>query len=420
MNFIKDLILKNSAIAGGTVFFIGVIFYNFFNWVFHLLMGRALGPSSYGELAAILSFFLILSVPAAPFQTVIARFSSILKTQGKFGEIKKIFVKCNLISLFIWLFVAGALFLSADFLKQFLNLSSKTIIWQLIWLFLAIELIGIVKGILLGLERFFQLSVGVILEGLLKLAGALFFVYLGFKVEGALIGILASLIISYFFYIYFLKDVLKSKDYDGDGVNNREILKSSVWTFIAFLLLNVLLNQDIILVKHFFNGQQAGIYSALSNSGRILFLAASILAGVLLPLVSSRKEKNENYFKPFYIILGVTLAIAAFFLALFLFFPKLIIYLFFGRQYLEASGYLFYYGLIMAFYSLIFLFSYFLIALNKFKFLYILAAGSVLEYSLINFRHGDFSELMSMFLVSLVLTSGGILFLIYSERKKGL
>jgi len=379
---------KNSIFLGGTIFFIGGIIANILNYLYRILMGRMLGPELFGELIAMLSLVFILTVPSAPVSVAAARFSAVfqarcltLRVKHLFGYLTKVF---GLISLFLMVLVV----IFAAPLQNFLNLSSKIYVYYLAGIVAVMLIAGISKGILQGLKRFSQLSFIFVLESAGRIGLAVILVILGFKIVGALGGFLISLILGYFLSLYFLKDITSSQDVISDS--QKEIWQYMLWSFLAFLLLNILLNADKILVKHYFPALEAGVFAAFTTLGQAVFLGISLFAGIIFPIVAHNQVKKKDYFHSLKIVSSISLLMVGLASLVFFFFSREFILLFFGNQYLAGTPFLVYYSLIMGACGFIFLFSYFFMALNKFQFLYILAGGSILEILLITIWHGSF------------------------------
>src|SRR5581483_11342867 len=76
---------------------------------------------------------------------------------------------------------------------------------------------------------------------------------------------------------------------------------------LALLSLTSLVNTDIILVKHFFNPKEAGIYATLSLIGKIIFYFSAPIGTVMFPLIVQRHTKKENYNTIFWLSLLLVL-----------------------------------------------------------------------------------------------------------------
>jgi len=412
-------VLENQIFRGGTVFFIGGVISNILNYLYRILMGKMLGPEDFGELIAIISLILILVVPSAPLQTVAARFSAVFETQDFERKIKNLFFYLTrIISLLSFgLIILAVIF--ANEIQNFLKLSSKNYVYFLAATIAIMLVTGITKGILQGLKRFSKLSYAIVFESVGRVLFAVIPVSFGFKMAGALSGFLIPLILVYFLTIYYLRDILKLK------VNERETEKGEIkeiwqyvfYSFLAFLFLNILLNVDKILVKHYFSAFEAGIFSGFTTLAQAVFIVVSLLAGIMFPVVASKQVKKEDYFHSFKIFSLISLLVTILGCLILFLFPGELLLIFLGNQYLEGVPFLGYYGIVMGICGFIFLFSSFFMALNKFKFLYILAIGSILEIFLITLWHSNFFQIISMFSIALIFTFFSLGFLIFLEKR---
>ena len=66
----------------GFLLFSALTLANLSNYVFHVVISRLLGPEDYGALGALLSAFIIVSVPAGALQVLVAKRISVLRASG--------------------------------------------------------------------------------------------------------------------------------------------------------------------------------------------------------------------------------------------------------------------------------------------------------------------------------------------------
>ena len=72
-------IFKSKLITGSAVMFVGTMVANVGNYLYHLLMGRMLGPKGYGELESVIAVTYLLFIFLAALNLVIAKFVANLK-----------------------------------------------------------------------------------------------------------------------------------------------------------------------------------------------------------------------------------------------------------------------------------------------------------------------------------------------------
>ncbi len=411
-------VFQESIVKEGAIFFVGGIIANFLNYLYRILMGRMLGPEMFGELVPLISLALILAVPASPVQVAAAKFSAGLEPNEAKDKLKNLFSYFNRVFFLIAFGSTTLIIIFARPVQVFLKLSSISYVYFLGGIVGLTFLISPLRGILQGQKKFFQLTLSILAESAARVILGILFVIIGFKVSGALGAFLCSLFLGYLLALYFSRrsDSLAAAKSNDTPFETREIWRYISFSFFAFLLLNILINLDKILVKHYFSDFQSGIYSAFSSIGQISFLAVSLLAGIMFPLIVSQAKKGENYFFSLKKILAISFLLVTIISLFFFVFAKGLISIFFGEAYLPAAALLGAYGLAMGMVGLIFLLSYFFMALNQFRFLVVLGLGSFLEWLLISFYHNSFSQVILMFSLALFLTLLGFCFLLFCDH----
>jgi O-antigen/teichoic acid export membrane protein len=92
--------------AGSMMMILGSNFVNALNYLYHLLMGRFLGPGGYGELAAMLSLIGLVGMLPLSLNLVVIRFTSSSKTEKEclnlIGWLNK---QVKIISIVLFLFL---------------------------------------------------------------------------------------------------------------------------------------------------------------------------------------------------------------------------------------------------------------------------------------------------------------------------
>ena len=86
-------ILAHPFIKGSAIMFGGTMVTNVLAYLYHLVVGRILGPVGYGELAALLSIFYILNSPSIVIQNILVKFFSQLKAKQDLGQAKRLFLR---------------------------------------------------------------------------------------------------------------------------------------------------------------------------------------------------------------------------------------------------------------------------------------------------------------------------------------
>jgi O-antigen/teichoic acid export membrane protein len=118
-------ILKNPLFSGSLIFLTGTMVANFGNYLYHLLMGRMLGPKDYGVLTSLISLAYLLSVISATFLTTVVKFVTKYKVKNQFSKILSLFL--GLIKIFGLggIFLVIVFFVLKEKIASFLNLQDS-------------------------------------------------------------------------------------------------------------------------------------------------------------------------------------------------------------------------------------------------------------------------------------------------------
>lgn len=343
--------LKNPLIAGSSVLFAGIMFANFGNYLYHLLMGRMLGPQNYGALISLISLAYIFSIISTALSTTVVKFVTKYKAKKDFKKIYQLFWRLKIGFLVFGAFLFVAFFLIKDEISQFLNIpDSSPVLLVSIWMVIGF-LSFINEGTLRAFLKFNFLSFNSIFGTIMKLGLAVFLVRIGFSVNGALGAIILGTLLPYLISFLPLRFLNQYKD-GKEKIPWNEFFSYSGPVLVAVLGLTSLYSSDVILVKHLFPAYEAGLYASLAVLGKIVFFGSSTVQMVMFPLVSERFENGKNYqnfFKQsFLIVAGISLVITTIYFS----FPRLMIHLLYGPAYLKAAPYLGIFAVFISLYSL--------------------------------------------------------------------
>lgn len=399
--FVKDQgvsIVKHPLFSGSFVMVFGSNLANFIAYIYHLVFGRILGPTEYGELATILSI-LALSVSIYSFTgIVIVKVVSSLdeKELKPFYEWLAKYAKGFAIAVsFLILFLSPVI---ADFIHVRLI---EVILISPIFFFML--LVYVYRGFLQGMLEFTKAVVLTNIEFLGRLLFGFLLIWMGFSVLGAILGILISIGIVFLLARKFLRKLLKNSS-KNVYYPSKELFSVSLPMMLYSFASIAFFSTDLILVKHFFPTETAGLYAALSTLGKIIFYGSGPVSAVMFPMVSKRHSKGQGYRKIFLLSFLLTTSIAFFVLAIYYFFPELSVRILYGDKYNSISGYLIYFGLYMGVFTLVSLFFSYFLSSGKAKLGYLMLVGVLMQAAGIWFYHQDIIQVITVCLtVSVIL-----------------
>lgn len=355
-------IITHPLFSGSIVMVIGSNSINFLSYLYHFIIGRMLGPASYGELASLISLIGLIGIIPGSFGLVIIKYVSSAKTKQDEASLT-FWLKSKVFMASLVFFMA--ILLTSPFIYSFLKISKISYLVLIAVFFLFSLPVALNRSILQGLLKFKEMMISVSIEYISKIILSVFLIYLGFQVGGAILALIISTLLGlYVSNIYLRNSVPKSS---GPPSNIKSMLAFAVPVFIQAITITSLFSSDVILVKHFFSSHDAGIYAALSTLGKIIFFAAGPITTVMFPLVSQRKSKGQDHTIIFIYSFISTCLFAVSILAMYWFLPNLAIKLLYGSAYLEASNLLIWFGFFITLFTLSSLLVNYSLSLGKTK-----------------------------------------------------
>lgn len=393
-------------LSDSLIVFIGSTVASVFSYLFNMLMGRMLGPAQYGEMAAILSLLMIVSVGGGVITTTTMYYVGEMYGLGNYAGIRKllqIFTR-SIFFLSISFFLVGAVF--AGPIAHFFGIDHVVPVIigfsSLIFGFLIV----VSRGILQGTQSFGAFTVTSILEMALRVTLAVVFVRLGFALNGAIAATVIATVITYFVTFVPLQKLWKEVTPTSSTVvhfSRKEVLTYTVPVFASALCLATLLNLDVILVKHYFPTEQAGLYAAISTVAKIILYITSPIIAVMFPMIMERRSRGEKHYKMLLFSLGLTVIGAVVILAFYNVIPALVVRILYGRGFVEFSYLLPQLGIFVLFYTLVNLLANYFLAIKNFIFLIFMVIALVLVLVWSSLSHNSLPEMISVFIISTAL-----------------
>jgi len=377
---------------------------NFFAYIYHFVIGRLLSPAEYGEVGAILSFLGLLSVLISFMGLVIVKFVS----SAKENELDGVFSWFYKASVKFAILVAVLIMLMSPLISQFLHIDIL-IIALMGPIFLISTLTFILKSFLQGLLRFKILVISTNIQIIMRLLSGAMLILLGFSVFGAIMGYLLAGLIDFFFVRWILKE-FRTKKAKNLFKKNREVFLYAIPIFISSFFTYALISIDVIVVKHYFSADDAGVYIVLSTLSRIVFFAVAPISGVMFPIIAKRKASGLAYKSVFRLSVLLSSAVIVGLLIIYKLLPTLVVGILYGPgRYSEAYPLLPWAGLFVALFALASLVTNYCLSLNMTKVVVLLPFALLTQIIGFVLFH---ETLMSIILVSIVATGALLLTLL--------
>ena len=272
-------------LGGSIIMLLGSALVSVFNFGYNVAVARLLGPAAFGHAAAAGTLLMLVSAITLSFQLVCAKM--IARDETSSGK-ATVYAALNRKAWHVGLLIGVGLTLTSKWVADYLNLPSP---WLVVLLALGLAVyipLGVKRGGLQGTCNFSSLSWNLILETVIKLVGAFVFIRLGYGVNGAVAAVSLSVLLAYF--SPSVPAELKVHHRTGVRASFGEGVQAVVF-FAGQVIIN---NVDILLVKHFFKDDQAGLYAAIALVGRVLYLASWSVVSAMFPVSAGADPENEN------------------------------------------------------------------------------------------------------------------------------
>ncbi|WP_421809105.1 oligosaccharide flippase family protein [Flagellimonas sp.] len=387
------------------LFMLSALVVNGGNYIYNLLLGRILGPEAFADAALLVTLLLVLSFLGMTFQLVTAKFVAELPS-GQWESFR------NRIGTFAFLIgsVLGALvFLAAPFLQSLLQ-TENVLMFRIFALGVPVYFVmSVNRGQYQGEASFVKLSISYQLEMWGRLGITLLAFLLIRDHFGALVsfGILVSLALGLFPYKK-LRLNLGTTMADLEWKNVRTFM----WITACYELTQIIINNsDIILVKHFFQAREAGLYASLALIGRVVYFVAWMFVMLLLPTVVRLKKEGKPTRHILFKYIGYIGLLSLMIVASCALFPQRIIALLFGTDYLSMATLLWQYALATSLFAIANIFTYYFLSLDEYGPIWFSAILGMTQIVLIVFFHGSLALVVQLqILVMLVLLAVQILY----------
>jgi len=395
---------SDSMVRQGALVFCASMFGNICGFLFHAIASRRLGVEEYGALYALISAFLIVATPFNIFATVVAKFAAEFRALRDASHLRGLVLGlvrgCAIIGVG---YMIVAVIVAVP-LARFLHVSAWTI--PFIGLIVAVALLSaLLRAFAQGTQDFLGYSFSSAGEGIAKVLGIIFFTAVGWHLFGGLmaffVGALTGVvIIGLGLYRRYAPVAQQPVRYDW-----RRIALTSGGSAALTIVIMLMGYADVVIVKHSFDPTQAGIYSAASLGGKILFFLVGFIPTVLLPQAADRHARGERTHG---VLLASCWMLAGFAFCGLLAFRVLgivLLHALVGNAYDAAQGLLVWYGSAMALLALTNVLGSYGIATHRFAFAVPALLLTIATLSTIAFYHPSLLSVVKVLFIGNLITT---------------
>ena len=389
IGLLSPIVTRNKFLSFGFFLTAAQLVSGAFGYLFQILMGRMLTPVDFASFSTLMATFMFLGAPMVAMSLLIVRKVSSYKANKTIFMVKPlliyiykfIFILSSIILLTFWIFSAQ--------LMEYLRINNIIILF-IFESVIILSLFNTVNSSLLqGMQKFTLMASLGLAAVVLKIIFSTSFIYFGFGLEGALLGIFVSMGIIVLACSGLLLIQLPSstclKQYQFNFSSISKIYPVLAATVAAAAMTQL----DMVLVNWYFEPKETGLYAAASVLGKAILYLPGGLVAVLFPMVSELHSKGENGLRIFRQAILATFVCCGAVCVIYWIFADNIIALFYGPNYAGAGQILRWYGFAILPMALVIIAEQYLIARGQVLFAWIFLAIAPLQILSIYLWHTE-------------------------------
>ncbi len=398
------ILRSSSFLRHNAVSLFGAVAVGVLNYAYYPILGRLLDVESYGEVQALVSLFLqmtiFLIVLSQVTVNVVANYQDEAQKSRVVYELEKVALVLALALLVIVMVFGWKL-------RSFFQFSS---VWPFVILMIALVAsvpLTFRSAFLRGHKKFGAVSLANLIGAAGKIVFSTALVWLGWNTFGAILGIVIAQFMAFGYAAHYARKLGFIRPSGVKLVNMpdwrvlRPEAKYGLFVLCGSLTVTVLSSVDIFVVKHFFDAETAGRYAGVSTVARMIFFLTASVAQVLLPSVrihQTPKQNRQFLLKSFVLVTvlgGLTTIV-------FTLFEDQIITILMGKAYITYAHLLGPLSLAMFVISILNLIISYYIALRRYQISGIVILGAITTGCLLNVSHATLDAIVNSLLLGSV------------------
>jgi O-antigen/teichoic acid export membrane protein len=392
---------RRNLLRGGTLVVGSTLVWHGCNFAFNSVSARLLGPGGFSDLAAAVTLLYLASPLLTSVQTLTSRAVTSLEVAGERSRIRAVARRSCLRLAGAGAVVAVACSLASHPIARFLHLDSG---WPIAIVGGGLCLSAVThcqRGILQGLQRFERYAASTVVEASVKVAAVGVLVgWVSRSVDAAVAAVPVAAACALAANAALLRFLPR-----GEKEPKPIAARQSGTTATTFVFLALLLSVDVLAAKRYLPPHDAGLYAAVSLSGKVVYFATSALSFFLFPFFSERRDRDLDGRRQLAVGLVLIAACSAVLVAAYTAVPRFTVDLLFGGRFAGAAPYLGQIGIAFAGYALAYLAATFLLAQRSRLGAALLGAGVLLQVGALYVRHASVGQIVHVQVATLWATA---------------
>lgn len=413
---------RSGFLRNNSIFFVGAAAVGALNYLYYPVMGRLLDTVSFGEVQSLISLFLqitiFLTVMGLVTINVVTNYTSEKTRNAVVLEFEKLALLLSGILLVLTLIFGQAI-------ARFLHFNSS-LPFTLLVLALIVSVPFTFRGAFLrGKQKFGLASLGNIVSAGGKLGFAALLVVAGYGTAGAIGGLIVAQSLAFVVVAFWTAKLGLTRPEGWRWFVRPNVrllapeLRYGLLVLVGSLIITLQYSLDVIVVKHFFDPQTAGLYAGIASVARIIFFLTASIAMVLMSLVKMHAPSAHNE-KVLVKSLILTALVGLPVLGMCVLEPTRITTLLMGSTYAEAAWLLPRLATAVFIVALLNVFVSYYLALRRYMVAPVLAIGALATYTLMYVHHASLLDIVNSLLIGSLVMLAAVLVWIGSRQAKEL
>jgi O-antigen/teichoic acid export membrane protein len=314
---------ESKILTGSVVMLGGSVLVSLANFGYNIGVAHLLGPGDFSQAAAAVTLLMLASCINLTGQLVTAKLVAKTSAPAERAAVYQYLLhRAWMVGFALSAVIVG----TSRWTASYLRMPSPTLIVILGLGMLFYIPLGVLRGGMQGSCKFLRLSLNLAAEAFVKLSAAMLLILTGSGVTGAVAAISISVLAA--FLLPAGDDELRQEPADYRPGSFRESMQAIIF-FIGQVIIS---NVDILMVKHYFAPDAAGIYAAVALVGRLLYFATWSVTSAMFPVSAGSTAESGGYrvlAVPLLFVAGLSTVFVIFLSS----FPGLVIRTLFGNDF---------------------------------------------------------------------------------------
>lgn len=406
------IILKK--ITPEQLFMASVLLVNGGNYIYNLLLGRLLGPEAFAEAALLITLLLVLSFVGMTFQLATAKFAVLFSGDQWLSFKNRSYKHATIFGIILGVLII----LFSKNLQELFHTKSH---WMFILFGIGVPLyffMSVNRGNYQGNQDFKNLSITYQTEMWSRLLITLALLLI--------IPLESSFLVALGIGISFVFGLIPS-DLKGLSFKSKtKLLPENAKRVTQFMILTacyeftqiIINNSDILLVKHYFDALDAGLYASLALIGRVVYFVAWMFVMLLLPTVVQKQKDGEPTAPILFKYVGYIGLLSAVIVTACYIMPEFIITIMFGDAYISMAGLLWQYALATSLFAIGNIFAYYFLSLDHYVPVILSGLLGMSQIALIIFYHNTLEMVVQVQIIAMaILLAVQIIYFLLKKSK---